>query len=171
MIDKFLYHIPEYRQAKRFYAAQMEQVLSSGYIQVDETTHPVTDRPEQARKAYLWAVRSVLQPSVFFYYHKGSRSQGVVLRMLKDYQGVLQIDVYTAYSVFEDKKGVLSLDCMAHVRRKFEAAFQTTPEAVKALDYTLLYFTNLEADDADYEQICRERHEKAFQSFSRWKNG
>jgi transposase len=70
IVDKFLYHLPEYRQAKRFkelgveiptssinrwihataeklyplYAAQMQQVLSANYIQVDETTHSITDR-------------------------------------------------------------------------------------------------------------------------------
>jgi len=79
-IDKFLYHIPEYRQAKRFkelgveittssinrwvhalaeklyplYIAQLERVLSTHYIQVDETSHSVTDRPGAARKAYIW---------------------------------------------------------------------------------------------------------------------
>ena len=78
-IDKFLYHLPEYRQAKRFkehgvdittssinrwvhtladklyplYIAQMNRVLSTHYIQVDETSHPVTDRPGAARKAYI----------------------------------------------------------------------------------------------------------------------
>lgn len=83
-IDKFLYHIPEYRQAKRFkelgveittssinrwvhaladklyplYIAQMNRVLSSHYIQVDETSHSVTDRP--VRRIYGWFVRSCL---------------------------------------------------------------------------------------------------------------
>jgi transposase len=84
IVDKFLYHIPEYRQAVRFkalgveittssinrwvhavadklyplYIAQMEKVLSTDYMQVDETTLPVVDRPGSARKAYVWAVRS-----------------------------------------------------------------------------------------------------------------
>jgi transposase len=112
-IDKFLYHIPEYRQAKRFkelgveittssinrwvhalaeklyplYIAQMKRVLSTYYIQVDETSHSVTDRPGAARKAYIWVVRSVMSPGIFFHYDKGSRSQEVVLKMLKDYRG------------------------------------------------------------------------------------
>jgi len=132
-IDKFLYHIPEYRQAKRFkelgveittssinrwvhaladklyplYIAQMNRVLSSNYIQVDETSHPVTDRPGAARKAYIWVVRSVMSPGIFFHYDKGSRSQEVVLKMLKDYQGALQTDGYAAYSIYEEKQGVL----------------------------------------------------------------
>ena len=94
ILDKFLYHIPENRQAKRFkplgmdittsrinrlvhgvadklypiYIAKMNQVLSSNYIQVDETSHSVTDRPGSARKGYIWVVRSVLSPGVFFHY-------------------------------------------------------------------------------------------------------
>lgn len=191
IVDKFLYHLPEYRQAKRFkeldveittssinrwihamadklyglYAAQMERVLSASYIQVDETTHPITDRPGSARKGYIWVVRSVLFPGVFFYYDKGSRSQEVVLKMLKDYKGALQTDGYAAYSIYEEKEGVLPLGCMAHVRRKFEQALTTTPEAKPALDYiALLYMLegNLKAENADHEQIRREREEKAY---------
>ena len=191
IVDKFLYHLPEYRQAKRFkeleveiptssinrwvhvladklyglYAAQMERVLSGNYIQVDETTHPITDRPGSARKGYIWAVRSVLFPGVFFYYDKGSRSQEVVLKMLKGYQGALQTDGYAAYSIYEEKEGVLPLGCMAHVRRKFEQALTTMPEAKPALDYiALLYMLegNLKAEGADHEQIRREREEKAY---------
>ena len=190
-IDKFLYHIPEYRQAKRFkelgveittssinrwvhaladklyplYIAQMNRVLSAHYIQVDETSHSVTDRPGSARKAYIWVVRSVMSPGIFFHYDKGSRSQEVVLKMLKDYQGSLQTDGYAAYSIYEEKQGVLPLGCMAHVRRKFENALVTTPEAQKGLDYiALLYMLegNLKAEGADHEQIRKEREQKAY---------
>ena len=198
-IDKFLYHIPEYRQAKRFkelgveittssinrwvhalaeklyplYIVQMNRVLSSNYIQVDETSHPVTDRPGAARKAYIWVVRSVMSPGIFFHYNKGSRSQEVVLKMLKDYKGALQTDGYAAYSIYEDKQGVLPLGCMAHVRRKFENALVTTPEAQKALDYiALLYMLeeNLRYEGADHEQIRKEREQKAYPILQQMEN-
>ena len=191
IVDKFLYHLPEYRQAKRFkelgveiptssinrwvhatadklyplYVAQMQRILSADYIQVDETTHSIIDGKGSARKGYIWVVRSVLFPGVFFYYDKGSRSQEVVLKMLKDFKGALQTDGYAAYSIFEEKQGILPLGCMAHVRRKFETALVTTPQAKQALDYiALLYMLeeNLKAEHADYEQIRREREEKAY---------
>jgi transposase len=191
IVDKFLYHLPEYRQAKRFkelgvelptssinrwihatadklyplYAAQMQRVLSANYIQVDETTHSITDRQGSARKGYIWVVRSVLFPGVFFHYDKGSRSQEVVLKMLKDYKGALQTDGYAAYSIFEEKQGVLPLGCMAHIRRKFENALITTPQAKQALDYiALLYMLegNLKEEGADYEKIRKEREQKAY---------
>src|SRR5690554_961363 len=191
IIDKFLYHIPENRQAKRFkplgmdittsrinrwvhgaadklyplYIAQMNRVLSADYIQVDETTHSIIDQIGSARKGYTWVVRSVKFPGVFFYYEKGSRSQEVILKLLKDYKGALQTDGYAAYSIYEEKQGVLPLGCMAHVRRKFENALVTTPEAQKALDYiALLYMLegNLKAEEASYEQIRMEREQKAY---------
>jgi len=200
ILDKFLYHLPEYRQVKRFkdldieistsslnrwvhdladklyplYLAQVNQVLSSDYIQVDETILPVIDRPGKARKAYVWAVRSVLSPGLFFHYEKGSRSQEVVLKILKDYQGALQTDGYAAYSIYEDKSGVLPLGCLAHVRRKFETAFSTFPQAQEALDYiALLYMLegNMEAEHLNYEEIRSQRQEKAYpilQQMERW---
>lgn len=200
IIDKYLYHNPEFRQAKRFkelgvpittsrinrwvhgaadklypiYIAKMNQVLSSNYIQVDETTHSITDRPGSARKGYIWAVRSVLFPGVFFHYDKGSRSKDVIVKLLKDYKGAIQTDGYAAYSIYEDKKGVLLLGCMAHVRRKFENALSTTPEAQKAIDYiAFLYMLegNLKEEKADYEQIRKEREQKAYpilQQMERW---
>lgn len=200
IVDKFLYHLPEYRQAKRFkelgvpiptssinrwvhaladklyplYIAQMEEILSSDYIQVDETVHSIADRPGSVRKGYTWVVRSVPKPGVFFHYDKGSRSGEVILKLLAGYQGAIQTDGYAAYSIFEDKQGVLPLGCMAHVRRKFENALSTTPQAQKALDYiALLYMleANLQEQGADYEQIRREREEKAYpilQEMERW---
>ena len=199
IVDKFLYHLPEYRQAKRFkelgveiptssinrwvhatadklyplYVAQMQRILSANYIQVDETSHSITDRKGSARKGYIWVVRSVLFPGVFFHYDKGSRSQEVVLKMLKDYKGALQTDGYAAYSIFEEKQGILPLGCMAHVRRKFETALTTMPEAKQALDYiALLYMLegNLKSEGADYEQIRKERQEKAYPILQQMEN-
>lgn len=190
-VDKFLNHLPEHRQVARFksygmelstssvnrwihalanelyalYTVQMQQILSSDYIQVDETILPVNDRPKVTRKGYVWAVRSVESPAVFFYYHQGSRSQEVILKLLKDYRGALQTDGYAAYSIYEDKKGVLPLGCMAHVRRKFEHALESDPQAKVGLDYIGLLYTleaNLQFEQADPKEIRKQREEKAW---------
>ena len=53
---------------------------------------------------------------------------------------------------------------MVHVRKKFENALATTPEAKQAHDsITLLYMLvgNLKAEDVDYEKISKEREAKA----------
>ena len=199
IVDKFLYHIPEYRQAIRFkelgvdittssinrwvhaiadklyplYIAQMKRVLATNYIQVDETSHKITDRIGSARKGYIWVVRSVLSPGVFFHYDKGSRSKDVIIKLLKDYKGALQTDGYAAYSIYEEKSGVLPLGCMAHVRRKFENALLATPEAQKALDYiALLYMleSNLKAEGANHEQIRKQREQKAYPILQQMEN-
>ena len=61
--------------------------------------------------------------------------------MLKGYQGALQTDGYAAYSIFEEKKGVLPLGCMAHVRRKFEYALTTISIAgISSLQSQPYYF-------------------------------
>ena len=94
--------------------------------------------------------------------------------MLKDYQGALQSDGYAAYSIYEDKQGVLPLGCMAHVRRKFENALATTPDAQQALEYiSLLYMieANLKDREATSEDTRKEREEKSYpilRAMERW---
>jgi len=46
----------------------------------------------------------------------------VVIELLHGYQGAVQTDGYEAYSIYENKKGVLLLGCWAHARRKFSDA-------------------------------------------------
>ena len=60
--------------------------------------------------------------------------------MLKDYKGALQTDGYAAYSIYEEKQGIVPLGCMAHVRRKFENVLRITPKPKKLL-ILLPYFT------------------------------
>ena len=98
------------------YITQSQRVLSASYIQVDETSYAINNRPESARKSYTQAVRSVLFSGIYFYYNKGSRSQEVILKLLKDYKSALQTDGYAAYSIQEEKQGVLPLECMAQTK-------------------------------------------------------
>ena len=149
LLQKYEYHVPFYRQIREFhhlgvrisentlngwfkpacellkplYEVLKKEILQTDYIQVDETTLPVIDKENhQAKKEYLWIVRSVMKKLVFFHYDDGSRSQRTVESLLKSYSGYLQSDGYNAYNVFEDKDGVCLIGCMAHIRRKFENA-------------------------------------------------
>lgn len=200
VIDKYQYHLPEHRQMERFksigvkltpstvnrwvhrvadklyllYKLHMEDVLSCDYIQVDETTQKIADKLGKARTGYLWLVRGVVSKSVFYYYKEGSRSQETLLKLLKDYRGALQSDGYAAYSIYEGKQGVLPLGCLAHVRRKFENALVTTPDAQRALDYIALLYTiesNLKHRGASVEEIRKEREDKSYpilRALERW---
>ena len=150
MMNKYYFHLPFYRQIamlkmtgfhlpqstlngwfqgssdllRALYLRLKDIVLASDYIQVDESTVPVIDNEKhKTRKAYLWMVRSVMDDLVFFHYDKGSRAQKVVVDLLKDFKGAIQTDGYSAYSIYERKKGVLLLSCWAHARRKFHYEF------------------------------------------------
>lgn len=110
---------------RALYNRLKEEVLSSDYIQVDESTVPVINNEKHKTiKAYLWMVRSVTNNMVFFHYDKGSRAQKVVVDLLRNFQGAIQTDGYQAYSIYEQKKGVLLLGCWAHARRKFEESLK-----------------------------------------------
>jgi transposase len=202
LMGKYMYHQPFHRQLSMFkltgmsipastvsnwfmgscdllralYFRLKEIVLASDYIQVDESTVPViNDEKQRAVKAYLWAVRSVMEKLVFFHYDKGSRTQKVVVELLGDYQGAVQTDGYEAYSIYEHKKGVLLLGCWAHARRKFtEALKEDKAGAEYALDQIgMLYRVEVMATDENmtHEQRAELRKRLAYPilcAFEKW---
>jgi len=174
-IYKYVYHLPFYRLIQMFqqqgisispatingwfqdvadlmrpiYYRLMEMVLSSDYIQSDETTIPIINNEKhKAVKGYLWMVRAVMRDLVFFYYDHGSRAQKVALHLFKDYQGVIQTDAYAVYDMYENKNGVLPIGCWAHCRRRFEEALkEDKARASYALEQIgLLYDVERRAD-------------------------
>lgn len=202
LMGKYMHHLPFHRQIDMFkqvgvslpastvngwftsssdllralYYRLRELVLSTDYIQVDESTIPVIDNKKQrAVKAYLWVVRSVMENLLFFHYDKGSRAQKVVIELLHNYKGAVQTDGYDVYSVYENKKGVLLLGCWAHARRKFtEALKEDKSGAEYALEQIgLLYKVETMADDQnlDYAERAELRQKLAYPvqtAFEKW---
>ena len=175
IINKYVYHLPFYRQIQMFkqqgisiapatingwfqdvadlmrpsWYRLKELVLESDYIQSDETTVPIINNEKHKTvKGYLWMVRAVLPNLFFFHYDQGSRAQKVALQLFKDYQGVIQTDGYVVYDMYENKKGVLPIGCWAHARRKFEEALkEDNVRAEYALQQIgLLYDVERQAD-------------------------
>jgi hypothetical protein len=112
---------------------------------------------------------------VFFHYDKGSRAQKVVIELLHNYQGAVQTDGYEAYSIYENKKGVLLLGCWSHSRRKFtEALMEDRSGAEYALKQIgMLYKVEEMASDQgmDYEQRAALRERLAYPilcAFEKW---
>ena len=95
LLQKYEYHVPFYRQVKQpehlgvklsrntlngwfkpvcellrpLYLELKKKVLSSDYIQVDETTLPVIDHDRhKAAKEYIWIVRAAVPRLLFFHY-------------------------------------------------------------------------------------------------------
>jgi transposase len=202
LMGKYMYHLPFHRQIALFkleglkipastvndwfagcgdllralYYRLKEIVLQSDYIQVDESTVPVINNEKhRAVKAYLWVVRAVMKDLVFFHYDKGSRAQKVVIELLHNYKGAVQTDGYGAYSIYENKKGVLLLGCWAHTRRKYtEALKEDKAGAEYALEQIgLIYGVESMADDQglDYQQRAELRSRLAYPimcAFEKW---
>lgn len=133
ILGKYLYHLPFYRQINRFrefglrlpastigdwyeksveslnvlYKLLRQQVMSSEYIQVDESVVPVIDNEKhKTRKGYEWCVRDGLTGSLFFWYDRGSRSKKTARELLGGYCGTFQSDGYEAYEQFCGISGV-----------------------------------------------------------------
>lgn len=146
IVGKFVYHLPFYRLIQQYresgitvsdstmggwYEAAVEklkllydilrhQILSSEYIQIDESVIPVIDNEKhKARKGYEWCIRDAITGDVMFYYDKGSRGHHVAREIPDGYRGNVQCDGYEAYDQFEKIPGITVHGCRAHVRRKF----------------------------------------------------
>ena len=155
LLQKYEYHVPFYRQVKQLehlgvklsrktlggwfkpvcelleplYLELKKVVLSSDYIQVDETTLPVIDHDRhKAAKEYIWMVRAAMPRLLFFHYDDGSRAQKVAVELLKPFKGYLQCDGYSAYDIFEEKEDVHLCACLAHIRRHLESGKEENRE-------------------------------------------
>jgi len=202
LIGKYVYHLPFPRSIEMFklagvsipastvngwfsgssdllralYYRLREIVLATDYIQVDESTVPViNDEKHMAVKSYLWVVRSVMKNLVFFHYDKGSRAQKVVIELLHNYQGAIQTDGYDAYSIYENKKGVLLLGCWAHARRKFNDALKEDESGARYALEQIGMLYNVEAmatdQEMDYDQRAALRERLAYPilcAFEKW---
>lgn len=192
LLQKYEYHVPFYRQVREFhhlglkisentlqgwfkpacellkplYEELKKQVLKADYIQVDETTLPVINKQNhKAVKEYLWIVRAVMDGLVFFHYDDGSRSQETAWKLLQTFKGYLQSDGYAAYNIFEGKKEVCLVGCLAHIRRHYEVAKE---ENESLAGYVLAQIQQLyrieqiaDQEELTYEQRMLRRQEQA----------
>ena len=198
--DKYLDHIPLYRQIQRFkrigvrisdstidgwitqvcrlldplFQAHRRIVLTQSYLMVDETTIKVMDGRKKGKThlGYYWVYYSPLEKLVLFDYQP-SRGSPEPLKCLKNYQGYLQTDGYAAYNQFADKEGVVMLGCMAHARRKFFEAGPKLPDAKYAIEvFRKLYAIERKAKDYQLtpEQRRKIRDEEAKPIWEDFKN-
>ena len=168
MVNKYVDHIPFYRQQKQFERLGLkipeptilgwfqevsdllmplhfrlwELMKKTNYLQCDETTLPVVRNDKHKTvKGYIWLVRDPMSGRQYFYWDRGSRSGEVVLKLFCGYQGALQTDGYERYELLDGKKGVLLLSCWAHARRKFSESIKNDKErAENALDQIQLLY-------------------------------
>jgi transposase len=200
VIDKYVDHLPLHRQQERFkrdgvnipystitdwitntcklitplYDALKKQVLASDYLHADETPIKVLDKDKkgETHRGYYWVYHNSLSDLVLFDYQQGRGREGPE-KMLKDFTGHLQTDGYAVYDLFEEKKDVTMLHCMAHARRKFyEAQGNDRNRAQYCLQQIqLLYEIERKAKDLSADERQQLRNQEAvpiLQSLGCW---
>lgn len=204
LVDKYVYHLPFYRVIQKYkelgvilsdstigdwfnavcsrlrplYDRLRERIMSSDYIQVDESTLPVIDNEKhRAVKGYIWAVRDAVCGDVYFHYDMGSRGGATARKLIGAYRGTVQTDGYEVYEAYEGAPGKRLIGCWAHARRKFvEALDEDRKHASEALVYIgKLYGIEKEMQEAglDPESIRKRRQEESYkiiQEFENWMN-
>ena len=176
IVDKYVDHLPIYRQVERFkraginipyatisgwqsklagllsplYEVFKHRILSQGYIQADETPIAVLDKNKSGKthQGYHWVYHSPLEKSVLFDY-RPSRSREGPNELLANFKGYLQTDGYAVYENIVKKEGITHLGCMAHARREFKKALDNDH---KRASYAMGLFQKLYA----VEQEARE---------------
>jgi len=161
LIDKFVDHLPLFRQNERFKreginipsstmsdwvakgvqkieplgARLGEVVLKSDYLQADETTIKVLDKEKKGKThlGYYWVYRAPQYNLVLFDYRQGRGREGPK-DSLKPFRGILQTDGYGAYDYFGSIAGITLMGCWAHTRRHF---FEARGNDLQRSDYAL----------------------------------
>ena len=168
IVSKFIDHLPFYRQIQIFkrefdwnvsastindwfvacctlieplYEELKRQVLSSGYLQVDESPIKVldSDKPGSTHQGYQWVYHSPERRLVLFDYRKGRGMHGPK-EVLENYNGWLQCDGYGVYDKIATLEGIQIAGCLAHARRYYHEALSNDK---KRAEYALVIFQNI----------------------------
>ena len=179
VIDKYVDHLPLYRQQERFkregiiipystitdwvtgtckliaplYEALKMLVMQSNYLHADESPIKVLDKDKkgETHRGYFWVYHNSIEGLVLFNYREGRGREGPQ-EILKDFKGYLQTDGYAVYDFFKGKEGITLMHCMAHARRMFyEALGNDKARAEYALEQIgLLYAIERKAKEQSY---------------------
>ena len=156
LVDKFMYHLPLYRQHQRLrqcgieiarptltnlssraigllepiFDAQFEHILQSRVLAMDETPIKAGRKAKgKMRQGYLWPIYGEADEIVFGY--TPSRAAGHVRDVLgESFSGTLVSDGYEAYARYARHNPLVThAECWAHTRRYFERAKEADPTA------------------------------------------
>lgn len=157
LVDKFVYHLPLYRQHQRLqqsgiqlsrstltglgsrtidlltpiFHAQFGHILQSRVLAMDETPIKAGRKHKgKLRQAYFWPVYGEADEIAFSY--SPSRASKHVREVLgESFKGVLVSDGNEAYARYaQTRETVTHAECWAHTRRYFERAKEAEPQAV-----------------------------------------
>ena len=163
LIDKFLYHLPLYRQHQRLqasgvtlsrvtltnyvhrtvellsciYYAQLSSILQSSVLLMDETPVKAGRAPTHGKlkQGWYWPLYGELDEVAFPF--ATSRAEKAAREVLGEYCGTLVTDGYKVYEkVVGTQETIRHAQCWVHTRRQFVKAEQLEPELVaRALQF------------------------------------
>ena len=112
--------------------AMRRDLLSSTYLQADETLVPVQMRDERGadHQAYLWQYGRPGGETVFDF--QLGRGREGPRKWIGQWEGILQTDGYAAYDRVGGPK-IVQVGCWAHARRKFIEAVKVNPQGAEAI--------------------------------------
>lgn len=147
-IEKFLYHLPVWRQRQRLrqygidlpystlcylvnktcevleplWHLLLKEIIISGLVHMDETRYRVLDDTKKKGKrshiGWMWSCLNPMQGIVCFLYQKG-RGKKDIQAVLQGYKGILMTDAYSVYVKYGKQPGVTHQHCLLHARRYF----------------------------------------------------
>jgi transposase len=152
-VDKFSYHLPLERQARRFEEQGLKidtktlfsgteaiylnlepivekiksEILGYGYVHVDETRGKILSTNTNG---YIWSMGN--KYGAYFQFET-TRSGEVAAEMLGDFFGVIINDGFTGYNRFKKGDALKVAHCWSHARRKFFDCLDNYPKAEKAI--------------------------------------
>ena len=161
LTDKYMDHLPLYRQKQRFARENIPiasstiegwvkqalerlgplwqqlkfDIKAKGYLQADETSIKVLESEKKgaAHLGWYWVYHSPLDGMVLMDYQP-TRGAIAAKDMLANFKGYLQSDGYGVYEKIGQRKEVTPVACWAHARREFERALDNDKiRAAKAL--------------------------------------
>lgn len=173
--DKFVSHLPLYRQHQRLEAAgirvarstltnlvrrsidlllpiaeaQWRHILASKVIAMDET--PIKAGKSKTRRGrmnqgYLWPMYGEEDEIAFTF--AASRARRVIERILAgQFEGTILSDGYSAYAAYcQANQSIVHAQCWAHARRKFVEAHESEPEHAERMLELIGVLYRIEAD-------------------------
>jgi transposase len=177
VIDKYVDHLPLYRQMQRFersgvklsystltdwvgstcklitplFEALKAEVLRCNYLHADETPIKVLDKDKKgaSHRGYYWVYQNSIHKIVFFDYQQGRGREGP-REILQNFSGYLQTDGYAVYDVFDKQENITLIHCMAHARRMFNEALEND---LARAEYAMEQIQQLYV----IEKICKEQ--------------
>ncbi|WP_343076061.1 IS66 family transposase [Haloferula luteola] len=157
-------------------ARMKERMLAGGVVRSDETPVRCLDRtapggtaPGGSKLGYFWVYRG---PSgdVIFDWQTSREHRHLAQWFDENFEGVLLSDGYQAYAAYCElqarrRKKVRRAACLAHIRRKFEAALKERPAVVAWILKQIAALYRIERDLEDHgattEVRARVRHNRS----------